>query len=254
MQTLGDRIQNIRLNKGMNKTEFGKLFDATGSLVNKWENHGVNPSEDRVKKIAKMSGYTVDELLYGNLDTQTSVDDELIKNLKDYLKVKRDFFKQEVKLLTPALKSVIFTLGLGYKEEQEQAIDDRIRHDKRIKELEKFGYKYVIQNYDNYTYDRYLKDFPNSGPQEFNEYKEHEWSVFKETLDKFWSSLDFIEQNYSWINKRFTDQIADELDELSKLATKEGKEHYYVNEVVQPFLDKTAKDFKEYIKDNTDIE
>jgi transcriptional regulator with XRE-family HTH domain len=54
------------MNLGMNKTEFGKLFNTTGSLVNKWENKGIIPSEKRVKEIAKLGNITVEELLYGD--------------------------------------------------------------------------------------------------------------------------------------------------------------------------------------------
>lgn len=65
-KTLGNRIFNIRMNKGLNKTQFGKLFGATGSLVNKWENHDIVPSENRLKQLAEFGGYdNVEELLYG---------------------------------------------------------------------------------------------------------------------------------------------------------------------------------------------
>src|SRR5699024_8169454 len=65
---LGKRIESIRLNKGMNKTEFGKLFGASGSLVNKWENHRIVPSEERMKQLAKVGDYdSVEELLYGSI-------------------------------------------------------------------------------------------------------------------------------------------------------------------------------------------
>ena len=72
--SVGNRIKLIRLNKGMNKTEFGKLFGATGSLVNKWENTGVIPSEKRLLQIAKFGNITVDELL--GKDTVTISKDE----------------------------------------------------------------------------------------------------------------------------------------------------------------------------------
>jgi hypothetical protein len=45
-------------------------------------------------------------------------------------------------------------------------------------------------------------------------------------------------------NKRFTDYIRYELVQVSKHAIEEGKEHNYVNEVVQPFLDQAAKILK----------
>ncbi|MFL2123993.1 hypothetical protein ACEN4K_03450 [Marinilactibacillus psychrotolerans] len=82
-----------------------------------------------------------------------------------------------------------------------------------------------------------------------------EWDIFKSVLDNFWEAFDFSnDKNDLWINKRFKNQINDVLDKVSKTAVEEGKEHYYVNEVVQPFFDQAAKDFKEYIKDYIDTE
>lgn len=60
---LGERIRSIRRNKGMNKTEFGKLFGASGSLVNKWETNKVVPSEERLKQISELMGITIEELI-----------------------------------------------------------------------------------------------------------------------------------------------------------------------------------------------
>lgn len=40
---LGRKLRLIRLERGENKTEFGKLFNATGSLVNKWEGGRSHP-------------------------------------------------------------------------------------------------------------------------------------------------------------------------------------------------------------------
>ena len=73
-------------------------------------------------------------------------------------------------------------------------------------------------------------------------------------LEVYWDSFDISITPYEWINKRFTDQIKNELYIISNKAIDENKENYYVNELVQPFLDQAAKDFKEYIKENTDIE
>ena len=60
---LGDKIKRIRLNLGETKTDFGRRFKATGSLVNKWENNTVTPSNERLKSIADLAGISVDELL-----------------------------------------------------------------------------------------------------------------------------------------------------------------------------------------------
>lgn len=62
-ESLSKKIRTIRQNLGLNKTEFGKLFGTTGSLVNKWENGQVIPSEERLKAIADLDGTSVRELL-----------------------------------------------------------------------------------------------------------------------------------------------------------------------------------------------
>jgi len=64
MKTTGERIKDIRLENGMSKTEFGKLFEATGSLVNKWETNQVTPTEKRLKEIAEIGCVSIHELTY----------------------------------------------------------------------------------------------------------------------------------------------------------------------------------------------
>ena len=59
---LGDKIKRIRLNLGESKTDFGRRFKTTGSLVNKWENNSVTPGNERLKSIAVLAGISVDEL------------------------------------------------------------------------------------------------------------------------------------------------------------------------------------------------
>lgn len=259
---LGKRIKSIRVaEKGTLEAFSNKINKQSGGVVksgksnvSRWERGENIPNDITLKAIADIANISVEELLYDNPNTKYSVDFEQTQNHKNYVDNKKNVFKQEVKLLTPATLSGLLTLGLGFKKSMADAITDYETHQKRIQALEKFGQKYIDVNYDNYTYEKYLQDFPNSNPQEFEKYKENEWIIFKELLDKFWEAFDIADKNYAWINSRFTDQIADELDEISKLATKEGKEHYYVNELVQPFLDQAAKEFKKHIKDNTDIE
>jgi len=78
---LGKRIENIRLQKGMNKSEFGKMFQTNGSLVNKWEKGKVTPNEERLKTIANLGNTTVDDLLKRNsLDDYTTA--ELLEEIK----------------------------------------------------------------------------------------------------------------------------------------------------------------------------
>ena len=254
LETLGDRIKSIRLRRGLNKTEFGKLFTTTGSLVNKWESNDVTPSEARLKDIAKSENITVDELLHGNSDVNKSLDAHQFDNLISYVDRKREVFKQEIKLLTPGALSGLLTLGMGFKESRKKAIEDYETHRERIKTLEKFGQDYIESNYDNYTYDKFLEDFPDSNSNDFEVYKDREWLIFQEILESFWNLTDSTNDNYSLINKGFTDQIANELNKVRKIAVEEDKEEYYVEKIIQPFLDQAAKDFKEYIKDYIDTE
>lgn len=65
---LGNRIEDIRRAKGMNKTEFGALFGASGSLVNKWEKSTVVPNEERLVKISEFGDISLNDLLYGSLE------------------------------------------------------------------------------------------------------------------------------------------------------------------------------------------
>ncbi len=67
---VGYRIKSIRQSKGKTTKEFGEIIDgASDSLVSRWE-RGVNlPNNKRLKIIAEYGGITVDELLYGSLES-----------------------------------------------------------------------------------------------------------------------------------------------------------------------------------------
>ena len=136
----------------------------------------------------------------------------------------------------------------------ENAVKDNEALQDRIKDLEKFGHDYIKKTYNNYTYEKFIQDFPNSNLQDFQEYKEKESAFFEEILENYWTVLDKNYRNYSLINSRFTNQISDDLSKINRIAIEEDKEEFYVEEVIQPFLDQTAKDFKEYIKDYIDTE
>ena len=65
---VGRRIRQIRTNKGFTLESFGKLFGASKSNVQKWENGISLPNKDRLYNISKIAGITVNELLYGNTE------------------------------------------------------------------------------------------------------------------------------------------------------------------------------------------
>ena len=62
--TLGEKITNHRLNKGMNLREFGEYIDNTSdSIVSRWEKNRSVPKAKRLKLIADDMNITVTELL-----------------------------------------------------------------------------------------------------------------------------------------------------------------------------------------------
>ena len=74
IMTLGERIKQIRLERGEVLEEFGERLSpvASDSNVSRWE-RGVNqPSPERLKQIAKLGSTTVDELLHGKPSEMTT--------------------------------------------------------------------------------------------------------------------------------------------------------------------------------------
>lgn len=64
---VGERIKNVRQQKGMTLEEFGKMFGASKSNVRSWEIGKNLPNPERLKTIAKIADISVDTLLYGKM-------------------------------------------------------------------------------------------------------------------------------------------------------------------------------------------
>ena len=62
-KAVGEKIKEIRLNRGMTLKEFGNLFDAAESIVLRWENGTSLPSKSRLKKLADLTGVSVSEFV-----------------------------------------------------------------------------------------------------------------------------------------------------------------------------------------------
>lgn len=250
----GNRIKQIRLSKGDTLEEFGVRIARvlnipsrkapSKSNVSKWEAGSSLPNTTRLKAIADIGEITVEELLYGSPNVTVSVDIEQSDNLVKYVDSKRQVIKQELDLFKKSAVEGLFS-GIGLaKGLGDKGVEDYKRHEERIKDLEIFGKKYIEIYYDNYTYEKYLQDYPNSDPEGFQEYKDKEWEVFKEVLDNFWEAYD-ISATYSiddWINNRFTDQIREKLLEILAKADDSQKVDNYINKLVQPILDKAANE------------
>lgn len=64
---IGQRIKQIRREKGMTMEEFGNLLSTSKSIVYRWEIGTNLPNPERLKLIAKIADISVEELLYGNI-------------------------------------------------------------------------------------------------------------------------------------------------------------------------------------------
>lgn len=64
-KAVGRRIKNIRLSKGLTLDGVGKILKADTSNICRWENGKMLPSKNRIYKISKFAGITVNQLLYG---------------------------------------------------------------------------------------------------------------------------------------------------------------------------------------------
>ena len=258
----GNRIKQIRFSKGDTLEDFGiriaRVLNIPSSKapsksnISKWEAGSSLPNKIRLKAIADIGEIPVEELLYGSIEKNSSIDDKLFNTLEKFI-ARKNGILQEIKLLAPGALSGL-TFGLAFKEMSRNAIKDNEALQDRIKELKRFGSNYIQGKFNNYTFEKFNLDFPNSDSEEFEVYQEKENALFEELLENYWNVLDRNYRSYSFINSRFTNQISEELNKISRIAVKKDKEDYYFDEIIQPFLDQAAKDFKEYIKDYIDTE
>lgn len=67
MSKLGIRIKELRLEKGLNQEELGKIFHVKKAAVSKWENGNNSPDEETIIKLSKYFDVSLD-YLYGLTD------------------------------------------------------------------------------------------------------------------------------------------------------------------------------------------
>ena len=63
LHSLNENIKRIRISRGMNQVEFGRLIGVTKQCVSNWENDNVIPSIEMLVKIADVFNVTTDLLL-----------------------------------------------------------------------------------------------------------------------------------------------------------------------------------------------
>jgi CYTH domain-containing protein/DNA-binding XRE family transcriptional regulator/thymidylate kinase len=59
----GEKIYKLRKQSGFSQNQLGELLGLSGKTISKWENGGAKPQLDTMKKLSKIFGVSVDELL-----------------------------------------------------------------------------------------------------------------------------------------------------------------------------------------------
>ena len=59
--TIGERIKEIRKNKGISVLHLSELSGISRATISRWENNHLNPSEDKLKVIIQALGFTVSQ-------------------------------------------------------------------------------------------------------------------------------------------------------------------------------------------------
>ena len=85
--TLGQRIKQVRLERGETTVEFGRYLLASKGTVSKWENDKYQPSPARLRQIAKLGNTTVDELLHGKPSEMTTALEIMDYYIEHYTKL-----------------------------------------------------------------------------------------------------------------------------------------------------------------------
>lgn len=125
------------------------------SLKN-WEKGTAKPNKNKLKKIAALAKTSYDIFI-------------------------NEWSEEQEKLLEIYTKNPMAKKELARSEYQMIVLE----------EIEEMSKKYIEENYNNYTYEKYLLDFPNSDPQGFQAYKEKEWLKLKSILDNYYDTSMF---------------------------------------------------------------
>ena len=110
---IGERIKNIRQQKGMTLEEFGKMFGASKRNVRSWEIGKNLPNPERLKTIAKIADISVDTLLYGKMKERIS------KMLSQIAKTNPKFNSIDVRGVTSRVYHALPSLDYTNKELEE---------------------------------------------------------------------------------------------------------------------------------------
>ncbi len=85
MANLGSRIQELRKQRGVSQQELAAQIKISKSMINRYENKGVQPPADIISRIADTLNTSVDFLINGNKDEKAKASlkqVELLQTLK----------------------------------------------------------------------------------------------------------------------------------------------------------------------------
>lgn len=85
MLQLGERIRQLRKDRGMSQTELARAVDLSYAQIGRYETKGAQPSAEALKKIADALGVSPDFLIYGPAEEKAGAslrDVELIQQFK----------------------------------------------------------------------------------------------------------------------------------------------------------------------------
>ncbi len=63
MKDLGNRIRDLRIERGLTQPQLAKMVGVTNAVISFWENNVNEPKASYVKKLAKCFNVTTDYLL-----------------------------------------------------------------------------------------------------------------------------------------------------------------------------------------------
>lgn len=135
VKSLGERIAELRKQKGYTQEEFSSLLDITPQAVSKWENDVSCPDITLLPKIAAIFGITVDELLTGKNQSEVRQENKIKHINTDKLKLVINVFKphqKPIKVTLPfAFVKRVAKVGAGIS----GIVGNNIVTDKQIDEI-----------------------------------------------------------------------------------------------------------------------
>lgn len=86
MLSLGERIQELRKQKNITQQKLAEMISVSKSMINRYENKGVQPPADILNKLADVLQTSVDFLINGNTDEKAKIslkNVELLQRFKE---------------------------------------------------------------------------------------------------------------------------------------------------------------------------